>query len=166
MTTGIQQQKAACCPSWYAGTGDDMRRLYPNETEIISNINVTPLVDIMLVLLIIFMLVSTFISVSKIEVELPEAATGEDAYIETLSIAINKSGEYFLSGEKMTSFEALMERLGREQAKHPELQVVISADKQVYHGEVVRVIDMLRKIKLYKFAINVENIEGEESSRR
>ena len=53
-----------------------MRKMYPDETEIISSINVTPLVDIMLVLLIIFMLVSTFISFAEIDVELPEAATG------------------------------------------------------------------------------------------
>lgn len=139
-----------------------MRKMYPKETEIISTINVTPLVDIMLVLLIIFMLVSTFISFAEIDVELPEAATGEDAQIETLSIAINRSGEYFLSGEKTASFESLMELVGREQAKQPELLVVISADKQVYHGEVVRVIDTLRKMKIYKFAINVEKIEGDE----
>ena len=143
-----------------------MRRMHPEETEIISNINVTPLVDIMLVLLIIFMLVSTFISFAEIDVELPEAATGEDAQVETLSIAISRSGEYYLSGEKAASFESLMERVGREQAKQPELQVVISADKQVYHGEVVRVIDTLRKMKIYKFAINVEKIEGEEEIRK
>ncbi|MEE9613314.1 MAG: biopolymer transporter ExbD [Desulfatiglandales bacterium] len=143
-----------------------MRRMHPEETEIISNINVTPLVDIMLVLLIIFMLVSTFISFAEIDVELPEAATGEDAQVETLSIAISRSGEYYLSGEKTASFESLMERVGREQAKQPELQVVISADKQVYHGEVVRVIDTLRKMKIYKFAINVEKIEGEEEIRK
>ena len=143
-----------------------MRKMYPDETEIISSINVTPLVDIMLVLLIIFMMVSTFISFAEIDVELPEAETGEDAHIETLSIAISRSGEYFLSGEKIASFEALTERIRRKQAEQPELQIVISADKQVYHGEVVRVIDMLRKMKLYKFAINVEKIEGEEEIRK
>ena len=143
-----------------------MKKLYPDDSEIISNINVTPLVDIMLVLLIIFMLVSTFVSFAEIDVELPEASTGEDAHVETLSIAIDRSGAYYLSGEKMVSYESMLKHIGRAQTTQPELQVVISADKQVYHGEVVRVIDSLRKMQIYKFAINVEKIEGDEESRK
>jgi len=143
-----------------------MKKIYPDETEIIADINVTPLVDIMLVLLIIFMLVSTFVSFAEIDVELPEAATGEDARTETLSIAISKTGDYYLSGKKAVSFEALMTRIRQDRADHPDLQVVISADKMVYHGEVVRVIDRLREMEIYNFAINVEKIEGEEESRK
>jgi len=143
-----------------------MKKLYPDDTEIMADINVTPLVDIMLVLLIIFMLVSTFVSFSEIDVELPEAATGEDTRTETLSIAISKTGDYYLSGEKAVSFEALMTRIRQDRADHPDLQVVISADKMVYHGEVVRVIDRLREMEIYNFAINVEKIEGEEESRK
>ncbi len=67
-----------------------MQKSNHNDDEIITDINVTPLVDIMLVLLIIFMLVSTFVEINEIKVELPEAATGETANVKSLSISISK----------------------------------------------------------------------------
>jgi biopolymer transport protein ExbD len=127
-----------------------------NNDDIIANINVTPLVDIMLVLLIIFMLVSTFMLKEAIEVELPHAATSKEVNKKTLSIIISKSGEYFVGDKRMESFEGLRARMADEKKSDPELQVIISADRQVLHGTVVEVIDMIRRLELYNFAINVE----------
>jgi len=127
-----------------------------DEEEIISDINVTPLVDIMLVLLIIFMLVSTFVDFTAIEVELPHAATGREIDTETLAVMISKNGDYYLSGEKTASFAELRERLRDKRSKKKDLQVVISADKKVYHETIVHLIDALRKMDILKFAINVE----------
>jgi len=132
--------------------------LKKNEDDIISDINVTPLVDIMLVLLIIFMLVSTFVDFS-IKVDLPHAATGEDIQSESISIMISKEGDYFLAGKYIASFDELKEKLQKKRDLNPEIQVIISADKKVYHEEIVRVIDTIRKINIFKFAINVEPLE-------
>jgi len=138
-----------------------MQNLQGDEDDIISTINVTPLVDIMLVLLIIFMLVSSFVDFSAIEVDLPHAATGEEIKKETVSIVISKQGEYWLSGEKMDSFSALAETLGRKKAANTDIQVILSADRKVYHEQVVRVIDTLRKMDILKFAINIEPVDDE-----
>jgi len=135
-----------------------MQSLLKNEDEIISDINVTPLVDIMLVLLIIFMLVSTFVDFS-IQVELPHAVTGEDIQAESVSIMISKEGDYFLAGKYVASFDELKEKLQEKRDLNPEIQVVISADKKVYHEEIVKVIDTIRRINIFKFAINVEPLE-------
>ncbi len=133
-----------------------------DDDDIISAINVTPLVDIMLVLLIIFMLVSSFVDFSAIEVDLPHAATGEEIKKETVSVVISKQGDYYLSGEKMGSFSALAETLGRKKSANADIQIILSADRQVFHGQVVRVIDTLRKMGIFKFAINIEPMDEPE----
>jgi biopolymer transport protein ExbD len=124
--------------------------------EIIASINMTPLVDISLTILVIFMLVSTFIAKEAIEVELPHAATGAEIDKKTVSILISKEGDYYIGAAQMADFSALRDRMAAEKGSDPSLQVIISADRQVQHGTVVEVIDMLRRLELYNFAINVE----------
>ena len=135
-----------------------------DDDDIISGINVTPLVDIMLVLLIIFMLVSTLTDFTAIKVELPHAATGEALHTETISIMLSKEGGCYLSGKKIDSMTLLGERLSEKKKENPEIQAVISADRKVYHEKAIEVIDLLRKKNIFKFALNVE-IPDESSDR-
>jgi len=131
-----------------------------SDDEITGAINVTPLVDIMLVLLIIFMLVSSFSQKEAIEVDLPQASTGGKVKDEALSILLSKKGEYFLSGKKLESIDELKTILKRKRAANPDIQVIISADEKVYHGKVIKIIDTIRELQIYKFAINVEEREN------
>ena len=124
--------------------------------EIISSINVTPLVDIMLVLLIIFMLVSSFVAKEAIEVDLPQAATGKETERKTISILISKEGDYYLSGTKKENVEDLGSEIKYLRSQNPEIQVIIAADRMVHHGKVVDIIDLIRQLDIYDFAINVE----------
>ena len=134
------------------------------DDEIISGINITPLVDIMLVLLILFMLVSSIVDVNAIKVDLPRAATGDAGEETTVSILISKTGEYYLGDEKMDNFESLKTQLVNRKTNNPDIQVAISADRKTYHQEVIRVIDMLRNIEINRFAINVEYHDGDGES--
>jgi biopolymer transport protein ExbD len=131
------------------------------DDEIIAEINITPLVDIMLVLLITFMLVSSLVDFSAIKLELPKAATGEDVKIESISIVITKSGEYYLSGDPVTSFDELKQAVTDKKRQNPDVQAIISADTNVSHGRVIKVIDLIRKLDISKFAISVELSEDE-----
>ncbi len=133
-----------------------MSLMNQNDDEIMSDINITPLVDIMLVLLIIFMLVSSLVDFSAIKVELPKAATGENTKLESVAVVINKAGEYFVEGNLVNSFEQLRRILQEKKAQNPEVQAIISADTHVAHGHVVKVIDLVRKLDISKFAISVE----------
>lgn len=132
-----------------------------DDGQIMAEINITPLVDIMLVLLIIFMMVSTLVDFSAIHVELPKAATAETAKSESVSIVISKNGQYFLSGVPMSSIDELKQNIERLKNQNPEIQAVISADKSVSHGQVVKIIDLIRKLSIAKFAISVELSEDE-----
>jgi biopolymer transport protein ExbD len=122
----------------------------------IVDINVTPLVDITLVLLIIFMVTTTYIVNPTIKVDLPKAASGSEQMKTTLALTLSKEGGLYLNGEK--SDEAAVTRfIGGELPKNPELQAIIAADKIVPHGSVVRVIDLVKRAGVRKFAINVES---------
>jgi biopolymer transport protein ExbD len=122
----------------------------------IVDINVTPLVDITLVLLIIFMVTTTYIVNPTIKVDLPKAASGSEQMKTTLALTLSKDGGLYLNGEK-TDEAAVTRYIGGELPKNPELQAIIAADKIVPHGNVVRVIDIVKRAGVRKFAINVES---------
>lgn len=126
-----------------------------DDDEGIHGINVTPLVDIMLVLLIIFMVASTYIVKPSIEVELPKAATGGDAMDTTLSIVIAPDGALFLNGEPADE-DAIAGKCKTVSASDKDAQAIIAADKATPHGKVVRIIDLVRQNGVMKFAINIE----------
>jgi biopolymer transport protein ExbD len=123
--------------------------------RMITDINVTPLVDIVLVMLIIFMVTTSYIVNPSIKVDLPKAATGSDQAKTTLGLTITKDGTLFLNGEK-TDDAGVTRFIAAELPRNPDLQAVIAGDKAVAHGSVVHVIDVVKKAGIKKFAINVE----------
>ena len=126
-----------------------------DDDDIIVGINVTPLVDIVLVLLIIFMVTATYIVRASIEVDLPRAAHGGETTGTLLSVIITRDGELYLDGVKRTEAE-LVERAREAAAAGPEARAIISADKGALHGAVVRVIDVVKGAGISRFAINIE----------
>ena len=131
---------------------------YPNEDDggrMITEINVTPLVDIVLVLLIVFMVTTTYIVNPSLKVDLPKAASGSETQKSSLALSLDKDSKLFLNGEAAdeTSVKAF---IAAELPKNAELQAVIAADKAVPHGDVVHVIDVVKRAGVKKFAINVE----------
>jgi biopolymer transport protein ExbD len=127
--------------------------------RIISEINVTPLVDIMLVLLIIFMVTTTYIVRDAIEVQLPEASTGEPKKVSLVAVTIDAAGALSLNGSKATEGD-ISAFIRQEHREGLSLEAVIAADKNVPHGRVVSIIDLLRREGVVKFAINVLNPNG------
>jgi biopolymer transport protein ExbD len=122
----------------------------------IVDINVTPLVDVVLVLLIIFMVTATYIVNASIKVDLPKAASGSEQARTTLALTLDRDGTLYLNGEK--SDEGAVTRfIGIELPKNADLQAIIAADKVVPHGSVVRVIDLVKRAGVRKFAINVDS---------
>jgi biopolymer transport protein ExbD len=128
-----------------------------SDEEMITAINVTPLVDIVLVLLIVLMVTSSYLVNKSINVELPKAATGETA-TPNLSISIDVEHKLYLDGTVIDP-EQLQSRIRAAYAADPEVKAIISADGRVQHSQVVTVIDILRREKVTKFAINTSPIE-------
>ena len=128
-----------------------------SDEEMITSINVTPLVDIVLVLLIVLMVTSSYLVSKSINVELPKAATGETV-TPTMSISVDKDGKYYLDGNPITE-EQLRLRVRAAYQKDKDVKAVISADGRVQHHSVVTVIDTLRRENVTKFAINTSPLE-------
>ncbi len=123
--------------------------------DVIAGINVTPLVDITLVLLIIFMVTATYVVRDAIRVDLPRAASGGEVVGPTLAFALDRDGKLFLDGAP-ASADAAREAVRAAVARSPEARALISADRAVSHGRVIEVIDLVKQEGLTRFAIDVE----------
>jgi biopolymer transport protein ExbD len=127
------------------------------DEDLISGINVTPLVDVVLVLLIIFMVTATYIVRESIEVQLPRAANTGEQTGTTLSVVLTRDGEVVLDGVRRSEDE-LRARVREAVAKDRDARAVISADERALHGAVVRIIDLVKGEGLNRFAIHVERV--------
>jgi len=123
--------------------------------DAIADINVTPFVDIILVVLIIFMVTTPIIMKPSINVNLPKAASGDETSKAALNVSIDAKGELFLNGKSTT--EADITAYSKELvATKPETQAIIAADKDVPHGRVIAVIDAIKTGGVHKFAISID----------
>ena len=137
------------------------------DDEGINDINVVPLVDIMLVLLIIFMVSTEFVQQElknrippNIPVELPKAASAEETEPSLLSLVLNYKGELFLNGQPGTMGE-VKTYIDGMQSKGSKMQAVIAADERISHGAVIELVDTIRLWGIDDFAINTKRQEIE-----
>ena len=121
----------------------------------ISEINVVPLVDIVLVVLIIFMVTAPMFMKPSINVNLPKAANGEQSVPSQLQISIRKDGSTNLNGSNVEE-GAIQSKAQELVGKNPDIQAIISADQDTPHGKVVHIIDIVKGAGVKKFAISID----------
>ncbi|MFH1824587.1 MAG: biopolymer transporter ExbD [Candidatus Firestonebacteria bacterium] len=134
-----------------------MRRYKP-EDKLISDINVTPLTDVALVLLIIFMVTTPLILQGGIKVKLPTATTADTTPQRNIAISMTVDNKIYVNDKEVniSSLQPYLEDL----LKHEKDKLVIlNADKGVLHGYVVKVLDIAKKSGALKLAIAAEKIE-------
>ena len=127
------------------------------DDEIITAINITPMVDVMLVLLVIFMVTANFIVRQAIEINVPETKTAEAISTDKpFEVSLNSLGQLFL-GQKEVEQDALkteIELFKSSNSKAP--QVILSADKTLDYGKVVGLIDFVRGQGVTEFSVHVK----------
>lgn len=126
----------------------------------IAAINVTPLVDVVLVLLIILMVASTYIVAQTLKVTLPKSKSTDGTADKPQTVAVLKDGSLRWNDRPATEAE-LVKDLGDAVKADPDVNVVVSADDATKHGRVVHVIDLAKQQGVTKFAINVMAGAGE-----
>ncbi len=125
--------------------------------DAITGINVTPLVDITLVLLIIFMVTAKLIVSKSVPLDLPKAATGSD--IQTVfSIVLASDGTTQIDSKTVPSDDAILGSAKAARDKNPELRAIIKADSAVPHGRVIHVLDLLKQAQVAKIAFGVSPV--------
>ena len=129
------------------------------DDEPISEINIVPFVDIILVVLIIFMVTTPLIIKPSININLPKAVTGEETTPSQINVGVTKDGELLLNGKQSTEDE--ISSYAKDLiAKRPDVQAIVSADKDVSHGSVIHIIDIIKSTGITKFAITIDKQAG------
>ena len=126
-----------------------------NADDEITGINVTPLVDIVLVLLIIFMVTANFIVRETVEVDLPRAANGGETVQGLVNVVLDKDGKLFFDGTELSEAQ-LSAKVAEQVAKDKDTRAIISADQTIPYGRVMRLIDVVKGQGIAKFALNIE----------
>jgi biopolymer transport protein ExbD len=122
----------------------------------ITGINVTPFVDVCLVLLVIMMVSATYIVQQSLKVELPKTANSDGKLSALAAVTITRERSYLFNDEPIGEGD-LSKRLRDAVAKGSEVNLMVTADKDVPHGAVVHVIDLAKSEGIIKFGINVDN---------
>jgi biopolymer transport protein ExbD len=130
------------------GTGD----------EPITEINVTPLVDVCLVLVIIFMVTAPLFSQPVMEVELPKATTDEGESTENITITIDPDENIAVNAKEVT-IEELKPELKIKLQESTEKYVIIRADNLTNHGIVLKALDMAKELGAKKMVFATEHKE-------
>jgi biopolymer transport protein ExbD len=124
----------------------------------IVGINVTPMVDVVLVLLVIMMVSAVYIVSQSLKVELPKTATSDAPANTPLAVTVTKEGTYLFE-QKPIEEAALTEEFRKAKAQNAEASLVLTADRSAYHGDVVHIIDLAKVQGITKFAITVDRTQ-------
>ncbi|NUP11002.1 MAG: biopolymer transporter ExbD [Polyangiaceae bacterium] len=134
-----------------------------DDDGLVAGINVTPLVDICLVLLIIMMVTSRIIANLQIPLDLPKAAKGVDQQV-YFSIDVTKEGSIFVDNEKIAAAPNIVPLAQKALEKNPEIRATIRAHESLSHGKVMEIIDFLKQAGINKVAFGVAPKAAEAST--
>jgi biopolymer transport protein ExbD len=126
--------------------------------EAITGINVTPLVDITLVLLIIFMVTTKLVMNQTVPLDLPKASVGTSDVQVVFSIVMAADGRAFVDGKPIATDDAILALARDAEQTHPDMRAVIKADAAVTHGRVIHVLDLLKQAHISKIAFGVSPV--------
>jgi len=130
-----------------------MRKLFPRiHQEEESNIDITPMIDVVFIMLIFFIVTASFVKESGIDVNRPEASTAVTKERANILIAISANDEIWIDKRRIDprSIRAVIERM---HAQNPQGSVVIQADKRSTNDKLVKVMDAAREAGVYNIAI-------------
>ena len=128
-----------------------------DQDEPIADINVVPLVDIILVVLIIFMVTAPLVLKPTIDVNLPQASSGQQDKepAKNIELVVSKTGQVYLEG-KVISLEELKKSITATAASSPESSVVLTADKDVTLNGLTEIIDVVKTSGLKKVGFSIQ----------
>ncbi|TGN19653.1 ExbD/TolR family protein [Leptospira idonii] len=125
-----------------------------NEEEI-GSINITPMVDVILVLLVIFMVTANFLKKESININLPKVAAADPNVAESTQVALTKDGNILLEGKEVT-VESLVRQLEREAKIKPNTRLTLSADERLPYGKITETMGLIRKAGITRIALSVK----------
>jgi biopolymer transport protein ExbD len=132
-----------------------------SDDEAITGINITPMVDVTLVLLIIFMVTAKIMVSQAVPLDLPKAASGTEVQTIFSIEMYPKDDDIVVDSKRIANDDALLPLARESHAKNNELRAVIKADSSVRHGRVMHVLDLLKQAGVAKIAFGVTPVAPE-----
>lgn len=126
-----------------------------DDSAAITDINVTPFVDVLLVLLVVFMVTAKLIVARGVEIDKPKAATGGEVQ-STLRVSVNATGELFVNGDKFADDTAAVARIKQIAASVDKPKAIIAGDRKTAYGGVMRAIDLVQQAGITAIALENE----------
>jgi biopolymer transport protein ExbD len=128
-----------------------------DDSALLSSINITPFVDVVLVLLVIFMVTTPILMKDLLDIHLPQTKSADGARVNTLGVVINKQEQILLNGSLITEAN-LSDEIKKAMTDNKDTQAIISADIELSYGKVVKIIDLIKTAGLEKFALQIEKM--------
>ena len=128
------------------GNGDD---------DEIGYINITPMVDVLLVLLVIFMVTANFLKKESVNINLPKVNASDPNVQQSVQIAITKDGKLMMEDTEVDE-EKMVMSLARESKYRPNMRVTLSADERLAYGSIARVMGLIRQSGVTRIALSVK----------
>ncbi|MDR3111655.1 MAG: biopolymer transporter ExbD [Elusimicrobiota bacterium] len=124
--------------------------------NLVSEINITPFTDVVLVLLIIFMITTPMLTQPQIKVNLPKTQTSDNNDTSNVDVLISQKGLSYLDG-KQVAISSLSDAIKDILLKHPDKGVIVKADRNVKYDIVIKVVEQAKKAGAVKFALAVDS---------
>lgn len=124
--------------------------------RVMSEINITPLTDMMMVLLVIFMVTTPLIMKASIDINLPKAHAKQDAPVERLQIMLTREGKIYVNREQVKVDKLLAHLRGYFKKAPIDPGVTVAADKDVPYGDAIRILDIARRAGAQKLVLAAE----------
>ncbi len=120
----------------------------------ITDINITPFVDVVLVLLVIFIVTTPMLFKQVLDIKLPQAASAAQTAPDTLGLAVTATGDLLLNGKAVSAAQA-KDYARQAVQKNKNVQVIIAADRNAAHKYVIKAIDIIKQAGVENFAFQV-----------
>jgi biopolymer transport protein TolR len=121
----------------------------------ISSINITPMVDVILVLLVIFMVTANFLKKESININLPKVQAADPNVAQSVQVAITRDGKILLEGQGTTE-DKLFSSLQRDSKFRPNMRLTLSADENLSYGTITKLMGLIRKAGVTRIALSVK----------
>ena len=126
-----------------------------DDSQGITDINVTPFVDVLLVLLVVFMVTAKLIVARGVEIDKPKASTGGEVQ-STLRVSVNATGDLYVNGDKFTDDAKAVARIKEIAATVDKPKAIIAGDRKTAYGGVMRAIDLVQQAGISAIALENE----------
>jgi len=132
-----------------------MSLLPGGDDDEIGYINITPMVDVLLVLLVIFMVTANFLKQESVNINLPKVNAADPNVAQSIQVALTKDGKLLMEGIDTTE-DALVRKLSQESKYRPNMRVTLSADERLAYGSIARVMGLIRQSGVTRIALSVK----------